>query len=60
MKITLLIENMHNAHPAHLREIADAIWAAQKNELTMSAESRDVLKGMSTALHAEAARLEKK
>ncbi len=57
MRITILVEN---ADPASLREIADAVWAAQKNELTLSFESRETLKGMSTALHVEAARLEKK
>jgi hypothetical protein len=56
MKITILIEN---ADPAPIRELADAIWAAQKNDVAMSPEIREVLKSMSTHLHGEAARLEK-
>lgn len=57
MKITVLVEG---AETPVLRELGDAMWAAQKNDPALSAETRDALKGLSTRLHAEAARLEKK
>jgi hypothetical protein len=56
MKITILVEG---AELAQLRELADAIWAAQKSDVALSFEVREALKNVSTALHGEAARLEK-
>lgn len=57
MKITLLVEA---AEPIQLRQLGDALWAAQKQDLSLTPEVRDTLKAMSTTLHAEASRLEKK
>lgn len=57
MKLTVLVEA---AEAPVLRELGDACWAAQKDNITMTPEARDALKALSTTLHAEAARLEKK
>lgn len=57
MKITILVEA---AETPVLREVADGCWAAQKDNITMSFEAREALRALSSSLHAEASRLEKK
>lgn len=57
MKITILVEK---AHPLELRAMGDAIWAAQKDNHALAWDVREAMKAMSTSLHAEAAKLEKK
>lgn len=45
--------------PRALRVLADAVWAAQRNNFALPIEVRDAMKMLSTSIHAEAARLGK-
>jgi len=57
VKITILVED---ASSVQLRQLGNAIWAARENDPALAPEVRDTLGAMSTTLHAEASRLEKK
>jgi hypothetical protein len=41
--------------PKLIREVADAIWAAQKDQ-SVSGEAKEALKNLSSSLHAAASR----
>jgi hypothetical protein len=57
--VRLKVEATYGDEPKALRDLADAVWAAQKDNTTMPFNVREAMKMLSTSIHAEAARLEK-
>lgn len=57
MSIAIKVSKDHD--PKTVRDLADGIWAAQKDNASLSFDVREQMKGLCSALYAEAMRLEK-